>query len=99
MSLSCVAPAPAKKEELRPLVSNNLGDGSEDEDLDFGGLDDNYDDEPLDSQQVFEKSGPLNFKKEEESKEEVKQPSKPDPVPEAAIPTDSAYDDDNWEDN
>ena len=66
MILSLVAPAPAKKEELRPLVSNNLGDGSEDEDLDFGGLDDNYDDEPLDSQQVFEKSGPLNFKKEDE---------------------------------
>ena len=49
------------KEEPKPLVSKNLGGQSDDEDLNFGDLDDNYGDEPLDSQQVFEKSGPLNY--------------------------------------
>ena len=38
------------KEEPKPLVvSNNLGGGSDDEDLNFGDLDDNYGDDPLDS--------------------------------------------------
>ena len=88
------------KEEPKPLVSKNLGGQSDDEDLNFGELDDNYGDEPLDSQQVFEKSGPLNYKNElvRKSKPESKLPTQTNHSQEN-LPTDSNYADDNWEDN